>query len=265
MSNPCKYCGAKLEQTHSICPSCNRAVDSASDASANKPLDEIKKNFIDMSGKAISMAKGIGADLASETKKINEARKQAAESDEIKGAQNKSAAIKTGVQIFWQKLTVKQKAITVGIPLFLFVCMMAIFEGGNADIASCAKPTKSGQQERCAKLLENGSQPLVGSKLYGSEIWGLNYRKDSGFDVVEFQLSSSTTRKQALSTMNRLCQDNLVVMQDTADAFSAMTKSRKAGEPLCSINMVLKSPRNERYATNSIQWGVFNASTTNWR
>lgn len=81
-----------------------------------------------MSSKAVAMAKVVGADLANETKQINEARKQAAESPEFQGAENKKTAFKNGARIFWQKLTSKQKVIIVGIPLFFFICIMAALE-----------------------------------------------------------------------------------------------------------------------------------------
>jgi len=218
-----------------------------------------------MASSAISMANVVVASLITEIKKINEARKLTILSEQFHNADSKKVAFKNGIQMFWQKLTVKQKAITFGVPIIFFIVLMSAFKNADSDIVGCARPSKSGQYERCTELLINGSQPLVGSKLFGSEIWGLIYKRDSGFDVVELQFSSSTSRKQALATMNKLCKNNLRVITDDENSFTAMTKPTKAGEPLCNINMVVWSPKMERYATNYTQWGVFNASTTNWR
>jgi hypothetical protein len=265
VNKSCEYCDESLEHYPVKCPSCNKNIGLANGAAQNKSLDEIKKNLLAMFSKAVSIAKIVGNELANEIKKINEARKQTVESTEFKGTESKKVAFKNGIQMFWKKLTAKQKVITLGVPIIFFIILISAFKNTDSDIVGCARPSKSEQYERCTELLINGSQQLVGSKLFGSEVWGLKYRRDSGFDVVELQFSSSTSRKQALATMNKLCKNNLKVITDDANSFTAMTKPTKAGEPNCSINMVVWSPKMERYATNNTQWGVFNASTINWR
>ncbi len=129
MSNFCKHCGVKLEGNPSLCPSCNQSLNLASELLSKKSLDEVKKNLINASSKAISIAKDVGADLASETKKINEARKEATEASDFKGAEDKKAAVKNGVLIFWAKLTKKQRLIVLSVPLLLSFWM---FSGGSS-------------------------------------------------------------------------------------------------------------------------------------
>jgi len=122
---------------------CHKNTETAGGSSKNKSLDEIKKNLQDISSKAISMAKVVGTDLANETKKINEARKQTIESEGFKGAENKKTALKNGVQIFWQKLTGKQKAIVVGVPLVLLIFLMAVSEDKSPPVSVRSNPTNS--------------------------------------------------------------------------------------------------------------------------
>ena len=144
MNNLCKHCGAQLERNVSTCPSCHKKVELTSEFSKDKPLDEIKKNLLEMSSKAVSMAKVVGAELANETKQINEARKQAKESDEFRGAENKKAAYQNAVKIFWQKLTKKQKAIVAGIPVLIVIFLMIAFEDKKSS--SSTRPNSTTQR-----------------------------------------------------------------------------------------------------------------------
>lgn len=136
MSNFCKHCGVKLEGSPSVCPSCNQSLNLTSELLSKRSLDELKQGLISASSKAVSMAKNVSADLVSETKKINEARKEATEASDFKSAEDKKAAVKNGVLIFWAKLTLKQKLMVACAPFFL---ILFIFLGGSVT-NSLAKP-----------------------------------------------------------------------------------------------------------------------------
>ncbi|MEI8402063.1 MAG: hypothetical protein WCG12_14780 [Alcaligenaceae bacterium] len=143
MKSSCPHCDAKLEQNALVCSVCHKKTEPAGSSSKNKSLDEVKKNLQNISSKAISMAKVVGTDLANEAKRINEARKQTVESEGFKGAENKKTALKNGAQIFWQKLTGKQKAIVIGAPLLLFIFLMAVFEDKSPAVSVRSNPTTS--------------------------------------------------------------------------------------------------------------------------
>jgi ribosomal protein L32 len=132
LNNFCKNCGNKLEQNHTICPSCKTNLESK-EGKGGGALDEIKKDFLNLSTKTLSKAKEISADFANEAKKINETRRQVTDSVEYKNTSDKKEAIKNGLGLFWGNLTGKQKIIVLGVPFFLFISVMAIFESTEQD------------------------------------------------------------------------------------------------------------------------------------
>lgn len=138
MSNFCKHCGVKLEGSPSVCPSCNQKLNLASELLSKKSLDELKQGLMSASSKAVSIAKDVGADIASETKKINEARKEATEASDFKDAEDKKAAVKNGVLIFWSKLTTKQKLMVASVPLLLVLWLFSGGSGSKPDLKSAA-------------------------------------------------------------------------------------------------------------------------------
>jgi hypothetical protein len=175
MSNFCKHCGVKLEGNPTVCPSCNQSLNLASELLSKKSLDEVKKNLINASSKAISIAKDVGADLASETKKINEARKEATEASDFKGAEDKKAAVKNGVLIFWSKLTKKQRLMVLSVPILL---SFWIFSGGSSKEKAGGIPN----HEMVQNAARNGTLHLLPTHLQPDAVRNLPEGFSIGID-----------------------------------------------------------------------------------
>lgn len=120
MSNFCKHCGAKLENNPSVCPSCNKSLALKDEVLSAENLAAAKKNIMNVSERVLDKAKNVASDLVSETKKINEARKEAVQAVDIKNAENKAIAVKEGVSLFARKLSWKQWGLLVAVFALLF-------------------------------------------------------------------------------------------------------------------------------------------------
>ena len=166
------------------------------------------------------MAKVVGTDLANETKKINEARKQTVESEDVKGAINKKTALKNGAQIFWQKLTGKQKAIVVGVPLLLLIFLMAVSEDKSPPVSVRSNPTNSnpiskptGRMPDNNCLVERGKKVAAGYDQCSAKTDRVNrqcYLLQNGTDNSKAQNCFANEREE-----RRQCDAKVMEMSNT--------------------------------------------------
>lgn len=152
----CSECGSSVSDINSkFCINCGKPISAISETTKNDSLNETKeklfnfaKNVKDLSIKvsedlksdetkakikdfanqAQSFASEKTKDLKDELNKINEARKETVNEAKDFESTSKLENSKAVASSFWSKLSSKQKLIFIGLPLFLFVCLMAIFE-----------------------------------------------------------------------------------------------------------------------------------------
>lgn len=152
----CSECGTSVSDINSkFCINCGKPINAISDSPKNDSLNETKeklfnfaKNVKDLSIKvsedlksdetrakikdfanqAQSFASEKTKDLKDELNKINEARKETVNETKDFESTSKLENSKAVASSFWSKLSSIQKLIFIGLPLFLFVCLMALFE-----------------------------------------------------------------------------------------------------------------------------------------
>jgi hypothetical protein len=156
MSNFCPRCGtAASEDNAKNCVSCGKFLGGSSETKKNDSFNDSKeklfnfaKNVKDLSIKASedlrsdetktkiknfanqaqSFASEKTKDFKDELGKINEARKASANDTKNFETTSKLGNSKAFALSFWAKLSLKQKLIFIGLPLFLSVCLVALFE-----------------------------------------------------------------------------------------------------------------------------------------
>jgi hypothetical protein len=156
MPNFCPHCGTAVSAVNSeLCVNCGKPLNAIPDnpknelfndskdklfnlaknvkdfsvkASADLRSDETKAKIKDLANQAQSFASEKTKDLKEELEKINEARKATANEAKDFESTSKLENSKAVASSFWSKLSSKQKLIFIGLPVFLFVCLMAIFE-----------------------------------------------------------------------------------------------------------------------------------------
>lgn len=152
----CSECGTSVSDINSkFCINCGKPINAISDSPKNDSLNETKeklfnfaKNVKDLSIKvsedlksdetrakikdfanqAQSFASEKTKDLKDELNKINEARKETINETKDFESTSKLENTKVATLSFWSKLSSKQKLTLIGLPLFLFICLMTLFE-----------------------------------------------------------------------------------------------------------------------------------------
>lgn len=144
----CMQCGTKLEDKATACSLCSNPVPFTSSLISKKLVDDAKnklQNFSSQLQEAVVKAAG---NITQEVKKINEVRIQAAAQSNFKEAENKKTALMNASLSFWSNLSSKQKGIFIGIPLFLFLCLIVIFDN-NYSIKNASAEMSRYQNETC--------------------------------------------------------------------------------------------------------------------
>lgn len=156
MTNFCPHCGTAVSENNAKnCVSCGKILSGNSETTKNDSFndskeklfnfaknvkdfstkltedlrsDETKAKIKDFANQAQSFASEKTKDLKDELNKINEARKETANEAKDFESTSKLETSKVAAFSFWSKLSSKQKLIIIGLPLFLFVCFMALFD-----------------------------------------------------------------------------------------------------------------------------------------
>lgn len=156
MPNFCPHCGTAVSAVNSeLCVNCGKPLNAIPESPKNELFndskdklfnlaknvkdfsvkasedlrsDETKAKIKDLANQAQSFASEKTKDLKEELEKINEARKATANEAKDFESTSKLENSKAVASSFWSKLSSKQKLIFIGLPVFLFVCLMALFE-----------------------------------------------------------------------------------------------------------------------------------------
>lgn len=181
MSNFCPHCGTAVAENRTTnCLSCGKPLSGSSEtakndsfndskeklfnfaknlkdlsikASADLRSEETKAKIKDFANQAQSFATEKTKDLKEELGKINEARKATANEAKDFESNSKLETSKVVALSFWSKLTTKQKTIFIGLPLVLFVFLMAL--SGNKYTVKDASAELSKYQTAVCKLEAN--------------------------------------------------------------------------------------------------------------
>jgi len=97
-------------------------------ASEDLRSDETKAKIRDLANKAQNFVSEKTKDVKEELNKLNEARKTAANETKDFESTSKPEKLKVSALSFWSKLSSNQKLIFIGLPLFLFIGIMALLE-----------------------------------------------------------------------------------------------------------------------------------------
>ena len=168
MPNFCPHCGTAVSAVNSeLCVNCGKPLNAIPDSPKNELFndskdklfnlaknvkdfsvkasedlrsDETKAKIKDLANQAQSFASEKTKDLKEELEKINEARKATANEAKDFESTSKLENSKAVASSFWSKLSSKQKLIFIGLPVFLFVCLMALFEESDSSSLKKVSP-----------------------------------------------------------------------------------------------------------------------------
>ena len=255
MPNFCPHCGTAVSDANSeLCVNCGKPLnaipynpknellndskdklfnlaknvkDFSVKASEDLRSDETKAKIKDFANQAQSFASEKTKDLKEELEKINEARKATANEAKDFESTSKLENSKAVASSFWSKLSSKQKSIFIGLPVFLFVCLMALFEESNSssskNLVACMRPSFM-MFENCQKFNYNGklnSENII----YGVEVVEI-YAKDHGpRKSLVFGISPKHTNTQVLKALENLCGEELKNKYDKGVYGDFLTKN----------------------------------------
>ena len=200
MPNFCPHCGTAVSEVNSeLCVNCGKPLNAIPDSPKNELFndskdklfnlaknvkdfsvkasedlrsDETKAKIKDFANQAQSFASEKTKNLKEELEKINEARKATAHEAKDFESTSKLENSKAVATSFWSKLSSKQKLIFIGLPVFLFVCLMALFEDTNSssskNLVACMRPSHM-MVENCQKFNSNGGLNSE-NMIYGVEV-----------------------------------------------------------------------------------------------